>query len=258
MAGIRIRRPSLPPQRRVRNRGWPGRWDVATIAGMAPGNLPDSGVRPAGSEAWARWRVNVAEAAAEPLCIALANTCERRGSGRPIERLGSVDELLRFACHHGVCDDDAATRLGREAQARPRAAAIELAATLAVREAIARLLGERERATPGDLPLLARTFDAAHRAVRLELDRGTLTARARGRHVGLESVRLQAAVSAMVLLGSPRAARVRRCADDRGCGRLFVDTTRNGSRRYCLAGECGNRARQAAFRARHRKETAGA
>jgi predicted RNA-binding Zn ribbon-like protein len=221
---------------------------------MRPGDPVESGARPAAREPWSRWHVSVAEAAGEPLCIALANTCERRGTRRPIERLGSIDDLLRFACDQDVCDDDAATRLARDASTRPRIAAAELAATLALREAITRLLGNRDRAASGDLPLLARTFDAAQRAVRLELGIGTLTARARGRQAGLESVRLQAAVSAMVLLGSPRASRVRCCADDRGCGRLFVDTTRNGSRRYCLAGECGNRARQAAFRARHRKE----
>jgi predicted RNA-binding Zn ribbon-like protein len=207
-------------------------------------------------EPWSRWRVSVAETGPEPLCIALANTCERRGAQRPVEHMGSVDDLLRFATRHGVCDDEAARRLARDAEARPRTAAAELAATLALREAIARLLGDRERAAPGDVALLARMFDAAQRAVRLELAAGGLTPRARGRQAGLQAVRLQAAVSAMVLLGSARSARVRRCADDRGCGRFFVDATRNGSRRYCLAGECGNRARQAAFRARHRGDAA--
>jgi len=214
----------------------------------------ESGARLAAREPWARWRVSVAENGAEPLCIALANTCERRGARRPIEHLGTVDDLLRFACAEDVCDDEARVHLARDAEVRPRAAAAELAATLALREAIARLLGERERSAPGDIALVARMFDAAQRAVRLELSAGALTPRARGRQAGLESVRLQAAVSAMVLLCSSRSSRVRRCSDDRGCGRLFVDTTRNGSRRYCLAGECGNRARQAAFRARHRKD----
>ena len=225
---------------------------------MPPGDLAEGAARPAAPEPWARWRVSVAEAAGEPLCIALVNTCERRATRRPVERLAGVDDLLRFARAHGLCDEEAVARLSREASTRLRAAAAELAATLALREAIARLLGDREHAVPGDLALLTRTFDAAHRAVRLELASGTLTARARRREAGLESVRLQAAVSAMVLLGSARAARVRRCADNRGCGRLFVDTTRNASRRYCLAGECGNRARQAAFRARHRKDAVDA
>ena len=34
--------------------------------------------------------------------------------------------------------------------------------------------------------------------------------------------------------------RLRRCDDD-GCGWLFLDTTRNHSRRWCRSGDCGNR-----------------
>ncbi|MEV5967379.1 CGNR zinc finger domain-containing protein [Kribbella sp. NPDC051952] len=37
-------------------------------------------------------------------------------------------------------------------------------------------------------------------------------------------------------------SRLRRCADD-GCGWLFLDRSKNGSRRWCSSGDCGNRAR---------------
>jgi predicted RNA-binding Zn ribbon-like protein len=36
--------------------------------------------------------------------------------------------------------------------------------------------------------------------------------------------------------------RLRHCADE-GCGWLFLDTSRNGSRRWCSSADCGNRAR---------------
>jgi predicted RNA-binding Zn ribbon-like protein len=57
----------------------------------------------------------------------------------------------------------------------------------------------------------------------------------------------------MGLLTSESIARVKECADDRGCGWLFLDTTRNGSRQFCFSNECGNRARQAKFRERRRE-----
>jgi predicted RNA-binding Zn ribbon-like protein len=38
-------------------------------------------------------------------------------------------------------------------------------------------------------------------------------------------------------------------ADD--CGWLFVDASRNRSRRWCDMSECGNRAKAQRFRARH-------
>jgi predicted RNA-binding Zn ribbon-like protein len=49
--------------------------------------------------------------------------------------------------------------------------------------------------------------------------------------------------SAAALLTSPELSRVGECADDRGCGYLFYDETRNRSRRWCDMGSCGNRAK---------------
>jgi len=43
--------------------------------------------------------------------------------------------------------------------------------------------------------------------------------------------------------------RVRRCADPR-CHRVFLDATKNGLRRWCEMGTCGNRAKAARHRAR--------
>lgn len=44
------------------------------------------------------------------------------------------------------------------------------------------------------------------------------------------------------LLRSPDVTRVGRC-DGRGCAWLFIDTTRNHSRRWCRTDDCGNRER---------------
>lgn len=53
--------------------------------------------------------------------------------------------------------------------------------------------------------------------------------------------------SAARLLDSPDLARLKGCD---GCGRLFLDGSRNRSRRWCDKGECGNRANVARFRSR--------
>lgn len=55
--------------------------------------------------------------------------------------------------------------------------------------------------------------------------------------------------AAVALLGGPDAARIREC-EDPPCTRLFVDTSRAGSRRWCQMSGCGNRAKVAEFRAR--------
>jgi predicted RNA-binding Zn ribbon-like protein len=50
------------------------------------------------------------------------------------------------------------------------------------------------------------------------------------------------ALHALDLLQTMSPDRLRRCDDD-GCGWLFLDTTRNHSRRWCSSGDCGNRDR---------------
>jgi predicted RNA-binding Zn ribbon-like protein len=45
--------------------------------------------------------------------------------------------------------------------------------------------------------------------------------------------------------------RVRECADS-GCPVLFLDTSRNGSRRWCSMERCGARAKASAYYRRHR------
>jgi predicted RNA-binding Zn ribbon-like protein len=58
--------------------------------------------------------------------------------------------------------------------------------------------------------------------------------------------------SAATLLTSPEVERLRMCdADD--CGWLFLDASRNRSRRWCDMSDCGNRAKVRRFRSRQRE-----
>ncbi|MEU8899348.1 ABATE domain-containing protein [Nocardia sp. NPDC048505] len=56
--------------------------------------------------------------------------------------------------------------------------------------------------------------------------------------------------SAVELFGDPDRARIKECGRE-GCTRLYLDTSRGSSRRWCDMAVCGNRAKSAAFRARH-------
>jgi len=208
--------------------------------------------------AWTRWSVDVRERfSAEPLCIALANTRNWRHAEAPLERLNTYADVIELARRQRLVDEVGAQRLEAQAARHPRVAEAELAALIALREAIFRGFSARAaggRMVEADLAIVTGSFNAAVGALSLELCDGALVPRAHETRDALAMVRLQAAVSAIALLTAPHADKVRECADDRGCGWLFVDLTRNGSRRYCFSNECGNRARQAAFRARHRAE----
>ena len=62
--------------------------------------------------------------------------------------------------------------------------------------------------------------------------------------------------SAADTLVTGELSRVRRCGDPT-CPRVFLDATRNGRRRWCQMGTCGNRAKAARHRARVRRAVAG-
>ena len=126
---------------------------------------------------------------------------------------------------------------------------------MALREAVYRVFSDRAHGrapAADDLALFGAGFNDAVGQLELALEDGKLAPRPRRADGGLEALRVHASLSAVALFTSPQGAKVKECADDRGCGWLFVDTTRNGSRRFCFANECGNRARQVAFRRRHR------
>lgn len=59
------------------------------------------------------------------------------------------------------------------------------------------------------------------------------------------------AAALLTVIADGGADRLRVCAAD-GCQDVFVDLSRNGSRRFCSSRSCGNRTHAAAYRARRR------
>jgi predicted RNA-binding Zn ribbon-like protein len=71
--------------------------------------------------------------------------------------------------------------------------------------------------------------------------------------LNFEEIVWPVARSAARLLTADNLDRVSQCADDRGCGYLFLDTSRNRSRRWCSMESCGNRAKAQRHYERHKK-----
>ncbi|MGW0607193.1 CGNR zinc finger domain-containing protein [Streptomyces sp. NPDC002640] len=68
----------------------------------------------------------------------------------------------------------------------------------------------------------------------------------------LDGLRHKLALRTEALLGGDALDRVRRC-EGTGCGWFFLDRSRNGTRRWCSAGDCGNRDRARRHYARTRQ-----
>ena len=134
-----------------------------------------------------------------------------------------------------------------------------LARALALREALYRLfLAQAERREPhaDDLALLGGFLaEAAPRVALARIDGGYAWRIGGGAGAGagatLAGLLSPVLWSATDLLGSARLAKVKRCAND-ACQWLFIDDSKNGSRRWCSMSSCGNRAK--AYRHYHKAD----
>ena len=201
-------------------------------------------MRPAKSAT--RGTAHVMRRAADTLCLDFANTVAWRKSEAREERLPSASSLLAWSVGAGVLDAGTAAQLGRRWETHPGEAAALYEQAVALREAIYRMLlaGIRGVPPPADaLQVLNTLLSAAPPRTRIAPSGNTVgwwIGSGRSRSTDLLA---PIAWSAADMLTGPRMSRVRECADDKGCGWLFLDESRAGTRRWCSMGECGNRAK---------------
>lgn len=178
-------------------------------------------------------------------------------AGHNHDHLRSYDDLVDFVRQAGEVSPAEARRLIGEAERRPGAAKAVLARAIALRDASMRVFSTFARGKAPDardLELVGREAAAAlgHRRIARTGKRITWTW---SDDLTLERVLWPIAQSGSELLMSDEdRAMVRECASDT-CEWLFLDRTRNHSRRWCDMADCGNRAKQERLRARARKAT---
>ena len=146
----------------------------------------------------------------------------------------------------GLLTPAEAGRLLLAAALRPADAAATLAQAIDLREAIYRIfsaIAAGRTPAPADLALLNGWF--AHGLGQLQVTQkgGSFGWQWHGVAAALEGLLWPVAHSAAELLISDELDRVKECADERGCGWLFLDTSRNRSRRWCSMESCGNLAK---------------
>jgi predicted RNA-binding Zn ribbon-like protein len=139
----------------------------------------------------------------------------------------------------------------------PAIAAKQLTQARTLREAIYRSLvavrAER-RPTAPDVALINRWAARPPLVPRLTGRGRTVAWDARA---PLDAVLATVARDTIDLLAGADLERLRDCAE-RSCSVIFVDASRPGRRRWCSMERCGNRAKKASFRARHRAATTSA
>ena len=180
------------------------------------------------------------------LALAFANTADWHASEEPEELLLGYADLLSWGQMVGVLSPVQAGELLNISAQDARAAEQTVAQAIVLREAIYRLFvaASNGRPLPGaDLDVLNEALPTALAHRRLEATNGKVGWRWVEDKGALDQVLWPAIHSAAELLASEELSYVGQCLDDRGCGWLFLDKSRNHSRRWCSMDRCGNRAK---------------
>src|SRR5579864_7550313 len=193
------------------------------------------------------------------LCLDFANTLSWRGREQPSEKLTSYAALVAWGRKARVLTAPEARRLLDHAKRSPERATATLEGAIAVREAIYRIfaaVAADGRAPASDLAIL-------NDAIRDALGRLKIASQLRGFEwrwtadaEALDRMLWPVARSAAELLSSTKLEKIRVCAGA-GCGWLFLDHSRNHSRRWCDMRDCGNREKARRHYQRVRETRAG-
>jgi predicted RNA-binding Zn ribbon-like protein len=186
------------------------------------------------------------------------NTLGWRLTGYPREYLRSYEDLLDWGRQAGLLALEETEDLSWEATLDPEGARETLSRALALREAIHRLISAHiagESQDENDLSALNRELSIALSHLRVMPADGAYSwGWDRSGDEGktpLDSPLWRVAQSAAQLLTSEKLGRVKLCAGE-GCGWIFLDESRNSSRRWCDSRDCGNRERVRRHLARKR------
>ncbi len=195
-------------------------------------------------DATARPRDPIFELSGGALCLDFANTWGDRA--RPeSDRLTGYPALLAFAAQAAALGHREVASLGRQARRAPAAAGTVVAASLVLREALYRLFAAQargRRVAAGDLGALNRSLEEALPHLRVAWHDGSYRWEWGDAGDLLAAPLWPIARSAADLLADDELDRVREC-DGASCTWLFLDHSRNRSRRWCSMESCGNRAK---------------
>jgi len=186
-------------------------------------------------------------------CLDFVNLVSYRGTAREHDWLDPAANVQRWVAAAGIdgpadgAPAEGEPAAGQPAEDRPADGVVALGrggidALRRLRESMARVLlavADHEAPPAADVAALGRVATGAWH--RRRLVPGVDGAAATWDDAALD-LRHRLALDAATLITSPASVRDLRACDE--CRWLFLDTTRNRSRRWCDPADCGNRVRQ--------------
>jgi predicted RNA-binding Zn ribbon-like protein len=190
------------------------------------------------------------------LCLDFANTLGMHASDQTQEFLRSYFDLAEWSQYSGIIDDDEERRLLLKAEKNPIEAekAHQLAKEL--REIIFQIFSSIARKTSPhkkELDKFNQKLSQMMRHSKFKFPKSGVVWDVKRREDSLDGMLNSIIQSAFMLLISNELDRVKICADERGCGWLFFDQSKNSSRQWCDMKDCGNLAKQRRYYGRRHK-----
>ncbi|HEV8355246.1 MAG TPA: CGNR zinc finger domain-containing protein [Gemmatimonadales bacterium] len=192
------------------------------------------------------------------VAIAFNNTVAWESGGLVNDRMGTYPALVAWARDSGLFRVEEAAAIRRREAAKPWRTAAVLAQVRELRAISHQILAALSRRDlPGEIALRAFNQALGLGTPRLGLEaRGGRLGWAHPGETGPEAILHRVAWNIALFVTSPELERLGMCANAE-CGWLFLDTTKNRSRRWCSMAECGSRAKARRHYARKKKAGRG-
>lgn len=187
------------------------------------------------------------------LCLDFVNTVDCRNSDQQRDSLVSYENLILWSQHAEILTENETDSLRAEASAHPAEARRVLERAIAARESLYGIFSaviHHKHPSARDLETLNREMSLAMAHIHLKPAVDTDPWIRIFEDAKLEKVLWSVFDSAKELLTSDKLDRLSECRGE-NCGWLFLDLSRNRSRKWCDMKDCGNIAKAR----RHYKKT---
>jgi predicted RNA-binding Zn ribbon-like protein len=178
------------------------------------------------------------------VALDFVNTVTARDT-EPTDWIGSYATLLEWAALTGAFSKKDLSQLTMLARQEPAKAIAALGRTRSLREALCAIfyaITEQRAPARDDLALLDAARLAAAKAAKLVMKSDRLVQAWNVEESGLDLINHIVTARALDVLQDARLDRLRVC-DGHDCGWVFIDTSKNGRRRWCDMATCGNTAK---------------
>ncbi|MBS4214030.1 CGNR zinc finger domain-containing protein [Neobacillus rhizophilus] len=185
------------------------------------------------------------------LCLDFANTVSWHDSSEESqELLTSYEKLVNWSLHANILNKQQSLSLLKKAEDQPAKAIEVLQQAIELRESIYQifsLVTKNETPASKDLAILNEALSNAYGKMRVVLGENKFSLEFLNGEETLDGMLPPIVQSAIDILTSEKElSRVKKC-EGHPCGWLFLDTSRNRSRRWCSMADCGNRAKAKRF-----------